>query len=177
MRKKILIVPWLCAILAVIGCESQDERVAQLATENVERQAAQNTQMAQLQQEVAAGARSLIEANAQARQEVLAMQKGLQGERLEINRQRDLLGAERRAIAEERRTAPIIAEAITDLGLCLACLLPLVVCWHLLRYSRDESDQGLSELLIHELSWDRQLLLPPQIQPPSPDTGPDEQLR
>jgi len=169
MQKKILRLPWLFTAMTIvtIGCDSQDERVAQLAIQSAERQAGQNAQMAQLQQEVAAGTRSLVEANAQSRQELLAMHRDLQGERLDVGRERDHLEAERQALAEERQTAPLIAEALTNLGLILACLLPLVVCWSLLHYGRDDSAQGLSELLIQELVSNEPLLPQPATTPPA----------
>jgi hypothetical protein len=57
----------------------------------------------------------------------------------------------------------VIAAAITDVGLVLACLLPLLLCWHLLRsLHRESNDPVLTEILIEEIASDSPtLLLPP----------------
>ena len=65
----------------------------------LERQAEQNRQVTELQREVAEGSRRLVEADAQARQEMVALQREVQAERSEVGRQRDLLEGERRDLA------------------------------------------------------------------------------
>ena len=55
----------------------------------------------------------------------------------------------------------IIAAAITNIGLLLACLLPLVLCWYLLtRRVEPADDQAVAEVLLEDLVADRPLLLP-----------------
>jgi hypothetical protein len=56
---------------------------------------------------------------------------------------------------------PIIAAAITNAGLLLACLLPLILCWYLLhRPVEPADDQAVAEVLLDDLVADRPLLLP-----------------
>ncbi|MCA9180357.1 MAG: hypothetical protein KDA51_02870 [Planctomycetales bacterium] len=149
-------------ILAAIGCdEEENKRLAEMAERHLERQAEQNRQVTELQREVAEGSRRLVEADAQARQEMVALQREVQAERTEVGRQRDLLEGERRDLAAKRRLDPIIAAAITNIGLLLACLLPLVLCWYLLqRRVEPADDQAVAEVLLEDLVTDRPLLLP-----------------
>ena len=65
----------------------------------------------------------------------------------------DKLEAERKKLAEERRTAPLVAAAITSVSLIVSCLLPLVICAALLWPSRSiPQAEGLVELLVDELA-------------------------
>ena len=159
-------IPILSAVLLTAGCSSQDERLARFAERAAERQAEQNRRMAELQQEVAEGSRELVEADAQSRVEFTALHKDLQAERGEVGRQRDALEEERRDIAARRVTDPLVAAAVTDAGLLIACVLPLVLCWHLLRRSErdDPADALVAEVLLADLVAERPLLLAP----PSP---------
>ncbi|MEZ5945092.1 MAG: hypothetical protein R3C18_27205 [Planctomycetaceae bacterium] len=68
--------------------------------------------------------------------------------------------AERRDLAAKRRLDPIVAAAIANIGLLLACLLPLVLCWYLLtRRVEPADDQAVAEVLLEDLVADRPLLL------------------
>jgi hypothetical protein len=150
-------------MLTTTGCdENENKRLADMAERNVERQAAQNRQMSELQSEVARGARTLVEADAKARAELVALERDAQAERAEIGRQRDSLEEERRDLATRRWLDPIIAASITNIGLLAACLLPLVLCWYLLhRRVEPADDQAIAEVLLDDLVADRPLLLPP----------------
>ena len=75
--------------LLTAGCDDKDERLARQAAESMQRQAEQNKQMADLQKEVAQGAHKLVEADAEARAEFVAMQGELQQQQAETGRQRD----------------------------------------------------------------------------------------
>ena len=149
-------------MLTAIGCdEEENKRLAEMAERHLERQAEQNRQVTELQREVAEGSRRLVEADAQARQEMVALQREVQVERTEVGRQRDLLESERRDLAAKRHLDPVIAAAITNIGLLLACLLPLVLCWYLLgRRVEPADDQAVAEVLLEDLVTDRPLLLP-----------------
>jgi hypothetical protein len=118
--------------------------------------------MVQLQSQVAEGSRRLVEAEAQARAEMAALQRDLQQSQAEVGRQRDQLEAERRKIAAERYWDAILGNGITAAAGLVACLLPLVLCWTLLRRPIDdhETDQALAELLLQELASDQPTLLP-----------------
>lgn len=162
--RKLLVIP-LATMLTVmtIGCdENENKRLAEMAQEHLENQVEQNRRMADLQEEVAEGSRRLVEADADARKEMVALQREMQAERTAIGRQRDVLEGERRDLAAKRHLDPIIAAALTNFGLLLACLLPLVLCWHLLRRpSESADDHAVAEVLIEDLLTDRPLLLSP----------------
>lgn len=161
--------------LATTGCEEEDKRSERIAERYAERQAQQSQQMAELQKEVAAGARELVQADAQAREEMTALQRDIQAERTEIGRQRDQLESDRRTIASQRRSDPIIASTITSVGLILASLLPLVLCFFLLHQCTEQDDDGLvGEVLINELTSNRPLFLPHP--PETPEIGHDSHL-
>ena len=147
-------------VIGMSGCD-KNERLARMAEEHTRQQAAQNQQMAQLQQEIAQGATELIEANDRAREEVVAIQRDIQTERTAIGQQRDLLEEDRRRLAEQQHRAPIIAAAITQVSMVVACVLPLVLCWYLLHREPTQSDDAtVSEVLIEDLIVERPLLLP-----------------
>ena len=160
---KLIHMPIVAALmLTAIGCdEDENKRLAEMAERHLERQAEQSRQVTELQREVAEGSRRLVEADAQARQEMVTLQREVQAERNEVGRQRDLLEGERRELAAKRRLDPMVAAAITNIGLLLACLLPLVLCWYLLqRRVEPADDQAVAEVLLEDLVADRPLLLP-----------------
>ena len=161
-RHKLIIPIAVLLTLTTIGCnEEENKRLAEMAERHLERQAEQNRQVTELQHEVAEASRRLVEADAQARQEMVTLQREVQAERNEVGRQRDLLEDERRDLAAQRRLDPIVAAAITNVGLLLACLLPLVLCWYLLhRRVEPADDQAVAEVLLEDLVTDRPLLLP-----------------
>lgn len=160
-NRKTIVLPIITMwIVAAIGCD-EDTRLAEMAERHFERQAEQNRQMAELQHEVAEGTRQLVEADAKARGEMVALQRDLQADQSEVGRQRDQLESERRSLAARRRLDPIIAAAITNVGLLLTCLLPLVLCWYLLRSRVDSADDHVvAEVLLQDLVTDHPLLLP-----------------
>ena len=131
----------------------------ELQRELVEAEANARNELVRVQQD-------LVDRDVQCRQDLNKLQRksqsALQVERHSIDRQREGLEAERRQIAEERQRAPIIAAAIAQVGLVLACLLPLVLCGYLLyvlRHSGDD-DAAVTELLIGEIVADRPRFLP-----------------
>lgn len=145
------------------GCDERDQRLAEMAREAANRQAEQNRQMADLQKQVAEGSKRLVEADAQARGEMNALQRDLQQSQSEVGRQRDLLENDRREIASQRHLDPIIASAIMDTGMVLACLLPLLLAGYALRcvFAPGQTDSVVAEVLVREITTDEPLLLPP----------------
>ncbi len=153
----------MTAVLSMmIGCDkNENARLAQMADEHLQRQAEQNRQMTELHREVAEGSRQLVEADAKARQEMVAAQRQLQTEHAKVGQQRDALENERREIALQRHREPIIAAAVLNVGLLLACLLPLMLCWRLLHGKVEPADdQVVAEALIEDLVRHEPLLLP-----------------
>jgi hypothetical protein len=131
----------------------------ELQRELVEAEAEARSELIQVQQD-------LVDRDAQCRRELNALQHKSQSailaERQSIDRQREDLEADRRNIADKRHRAPIVAAAISQIGLVLACLLPLGLCGYLLyvlRHTGDD-DAAVTELLIEEIVADKPLFLP-----------------
>lgn len=152
----------IAAILTANGCRSdENRRIAELAERQLERQNEQNRRLADMQHEVAEGSRRLVEADAQARQDMAELHRDLQTERSTVGQQRDALEQDRREMAVQRHRDPIIAATITQLGLLAASLLPLLVCWLLLRQPLEPADdREVAELLIADLAASEPVLLP-----------------
>ncbi|HBN78756.1 MAG TPA: hypothetical protein DD473_23685 [Planctomycetaceae bacterium] len=144
-------------LLAVMsGCDDEpDQRISELSERYAERQAEQSRQTVALQQEVAAGSRELVAADAQARQELVTIQRELHSQREGLDQQRDRLEQERRELASSRYWESLLGVVIHNLGLIVLCLLPLTICWLLLSQSSEPvSDQEVAELLLNDLTSD-----------------------
>lgn len=163
MEKQTLLITLTLILLIGVSCSpDENSRVAELATQQLERQADQNRRMSELQQEVASGSRKLVEADANARQEMVTLQREMQTERNEIGHQRDQLEAERREIADRRNRDPIIAAAITRVAFVVVSLLPLLICWLLLQQKVEPADKNeITELLLDDLVSSEPRLMPP----------------
>jgi hypothetical protein len=186
-------------LMVLTGC-SEDQRLADMAKDSTRRQAEQNQEMIRLNQEVAKSHQRVLEADSQSRQEVLKLQRELverdqharqdlhalereiqaaaSQERTSLDRQHEALEQERRGIAGERKRDPILAAAITGLGIVLACLAPIVlaICLLWVAHRQEPSEAELAELLVQEIASDHTLLfgpgeahptvLPPSDEPP-----------
>jgi preprotein translocase subunit SecA len=108
----------LLAAALVTGCS--DQRLVELANENAARQSEQNREMDTLNQSTADGTKHLVEADAQARSELLKAEEPLTQQRSEID-------AERKPLAHERRADSIIVNAVSSAAILVACILPLAV--------------------------------------------------
>ncbi len=144
------------------GCRDDSARVAQVAERALTQQAEQNAEMARLNRDVTETTQQLVEADAKARQDVLAAQRDIQTQQNGVNQQRDSLEQERRDIVARRHRDPLIAQAIGAVGLTFACLLPLLLAAYIIRTVNRDSDDGsaLSEMLIVEMTAEQPLLLP-----------------
>ena len=136
-----------------VGCIDKDERLVEMAREHAARQAESQRQMTDLQKQVAEGSRQLVEMDATARHELTTLQHDLRTDQAEIGHQRDQLETDRRDIAAQRHRDPIVAAVIMDVGIILACLLPLAFGVYILRSAcrAGESDSAVAELLVQEL--------------------------
>ncbi len=123
----------------------------------------ERAQVNRSQAQVAEASRQLVQADANARTETIAMQRDLQKGQDELGRQRDQLENDRRQYADQRNRDPIIANTILDVGMILACLLPLALCIFLVLSLRDksQSDSDLADVLVQEVVSDEPFLLPP----------------
>ncbi len=148
------------------GC---DERATQIALDAADRQAQQNTAMAELNTEVAGGARHLVEADAKARSEMVTVHRELQAERTRLDSGWTALNQERREVASQRRTESMLVPAISLIGSMLLVIVLLGFCWYALVVSRrsDDADAELSELLTREFLADQLPLLSASQLPPT----------
>ena len=78
MKRIVPLIPILLTLMS--GCESDDQRLVQMSREHEARQAEQNQHMAELHKQVAEGSKRLVEADAEARQKLAAMQDGLRAD-------------------------------------------------------------------------------------------------
>jgi hypothetical protein len=162
-------------LLATIGgCgRSADERLADFAERTMSEQIKRNDRMADQSQAVVAEshqlaetAKELVARDAEARRELIAAQQELTSQLNEqqsaIHTGHQQLEQDRREIAEQRHRDPIVAAMIQNIGLTLACLLPLVVAVFVIRQMQlQEPDHAaVAELLILEMTADEPRLLP-----------------
>jgi hypothetical protein len=159
-------IPWIALVAATMGC---DDHNSQIAREAADRQAEQNRQMAQVTKEVAAGTHQLVEADAEARKEVIGVHRDLQAERSQLNNGWNELENERRHIASQRRTDSMLVSVATLAGEVSLVLALVAFCWFvLLGVERDSNaDSPLNELFVHEILTGELLKLPVGEQPPS----------
>ncbi|TWU18615.1 hypothetical protein Poly21_07790 [Allorhodopirellula heiligendammensis] len=129
--------------LSIAGCqESDDTRLVEMSERHELRQAEQTQQANQLHREFT------------------AMQREVQAERTAIGQQRDLLEVDRRSVASERRFDSLTAAAVINIGLWLACLLPLVIAWLVLRQPQSSADdQAIIDVMLEDLVADKPRLL------------------
>ena len=150
-------IPWIAALILISGC---DERATQIAREAAERQAQQNTAMAELNKEVAGGTRRLVEADAQARKEIVGVHRDLQAERTRLDTSWNELEDERRQIASQRRTESLLVPAIQAAGLLALVALVLGFSWYaLVRAHGGDAGSDVTDLLIGEILTDEPQLL------------------
>jgi hypothetical protein len=153
----------LLGLSLLIGCGEKDhhKQVAEVATQAAERQAQQNTEMARLNREVAEGTRRMVEADAEARKEVIVVHQEIQAERATLNQGFEKLEVERKEIAQQRRTESTLVPALKTIGGAVVAIAVVVFCLLLLFGLRkaDASDAELNELLIHDLVSEQPRLL------------------
>lgn len=129
-------------------------------------------------EQIVGASRQLVEADAKARGELIELQQnlqeGVQTERQSLDRQHQDIEAERQAIAHQRHRDPLIAAAIINTGVLLACIAPLFLAFWVLRHSLGQESAGVDELLIHELTTENPVLLPrPTLPLPSAEATPE----
>ena len=130
------------SLTALAGCtrDVQDARLSRVTEQALEQQTQQNKTMAELQ-------------------------KNLQHERSHLDQERAHLEVEARRIAAARHRDPIVANAIVGAVGLLVAVLPLGLCWHLLRglYRPGDDGEALGEMLVQEMTSSRPLILPPPV--------------
>jgi hypothetical protein len=148
---------WILSILILGLTAGCDERATQIALEAADRQAQQNTAMAELNQEVAGGSRELVTADAQARKEIVIVHRQLQAERNRLDTGWNALEQERRQIAHTRRTESMLVPVAAICGGLLLASVLLGFCWYALvaAHRGEHTDAQLNELLIREFVADQ----------------------
>lgn len=160
--------------VTISGCSpAPDERLAEFAQQTMMEQGRQNQRMADQTEaifdeshQLAEAAKELVERDAEARRELIETQQELTSQ---LNEQQsaiytghDQLEQDRREIAEQRHRDPIIAAVIQNVGLIIACLLPLLIAvqviWQMQLQEPDHA--AVAELLTLELTSEEPLLLP-----------------
>ncbi len=167
---------FVALLVMTAGCgdapDFRDQRLAEFAQQTMIEQRIQNERMADQSgavvresSQLVEAAKELVEHDAQTRREMIAAQSELTSQ---LNQQqavvyagRDQLEQERQQIAEKRHRDPIIAMAIENTGLAIACLLPLVICFFVIRQmqTQEPDHAAVAELLIQEFSSDQPRLL------------------
>ena len=166
-RKRTLTMPTKIALLILSASSGCDDRATRIAREAANRQAQQNTAMADLNKEVAAGTQHLVAADAAARQNILEVHHDLQSERTRLDTGWSSLESERRQIAGERRFESILAPAISIGGGLLLLAVLLGFCWFAAReHPRErqqrrppsgDPDSGVSRRRVSATQWRQSL--------------------
>ncbi len=175
---KRLLMSLLLAVL-VVGC---DDRASDIAREAADRQARQIELMAALQEKVADGSRQLVEADAQARREMVGVHHDLQDEPSRLDTGWSDLETQRQQITSQRRTESLLAPLLEAATVVALAVLVLGFCWYALvtAHGAEPSERELNELLLHDLLSDEPRLLPDQSsqaslpEPPRLEQPPDE---
>ena len=149
MRRHVLVM--LTLMIGITGCADDSAEVARVAEQALQQQAEQNQEMVRLNREVAESTQRLVEADAEARTEILAAQRDIQAQQHGVNQQRDALEQERRNIAAQRRTDSVLAPILYTLGAGLLCLLPVGVAGLMLWHVNHSEAPDVSQLLLDDM--------------------------
>lgn len=143
-------------LLLVTMCQGCGDASTTVAREAANRQAQQNTAMAELQREVATGTHKLVAADAQARKEIVTVHHDLQQERSRLDAGWTELNGERQQIAGDRRTESMLSSVATIVGSVLLVVLLMGFCRHILSAAQQDSASvaELQELLVNEVLSD-----------------------
>ena len=153
----------------------QNKQVTSLSNDFLQGDTRARQDMIELQKEFAEGdaaarekllavQQDLLQRDAQSREQLNTMQKEAQSaahtERQQLDQQRQGVEKERQELAKERQSAPVVAAAVMQVGLILACLLPLLFCGYLvysLRHTQGD-DEAVTGLLVQDLMGQPKLL-------------------
>ena len=176
-RPKILRILMIILFTSTIGCHDEpDSRVEKVMQESLQRQAEQSQQIAEQSRLSAESVRRVVEAESDARSEVVELQRDIverddagrkqlaelsqtthnqmNAERVALDNQRADVDQERRQLALERNRDPIVAQSIVVVGITLACLIPLFLAGYVLySLNRGDADEDfVNEVLVSEIT-------------------------
>jgi hypothetical protein len=143
-------------VVVAAGCDDgpNAERLAKMAEHSTKEQAEQNKRVTKAHASLTEGSKQLVEADANARRDLVRLQDNLRQDQADIGLQRNSLETERKAIALERRQDSQTSSSLITLGILLACLAPLVLAGITLALlSRSSTQAEVGEVLIEELGW------------------------
>lgn len=130
-------------MLATLGCQTD----ADLARQALRTQAEQNQAMAQSQREVAAGARALTAADADARRQAIKLHVQIQSERTRLSEGWSELHAQRDRAALSQRTESFLTALVQGGGATAAALLALAIVRTVVN-ARGDDDADLASLML-----------------------------
>jgi len=163
--KKMILVSVMILTPLIVGCSSDNERLAQFAEQSMREQSTQNKHMAnqavaivEESKQLAETAKELVHQDAKARQALLAHHTQLSSQ---LNSQQAKLDQQRHDLARQLAREPVIAAAITNVGLLLACALPLALAGLLVWQTGQQTsdDAAVASLLVHEMTTETPLFL------------------
>jgi hypothetical protein len=138
----------LIALVAMTGCNDEATNIAREASN---RQAAQNRQMAELQQEVTRGTHELVKSDAAAREKILAVHRDLQQERQQLGESWNDLESERQQVDRRRRSDSVWQALVTIILGSLVVAAFFRFLWQLLAHGNQPLDAEITELLVEHL--------------------------
>lgn len=147
MLKHCLLVAAAVAVACIAaGCQ---DLATEVAREAADRQAQQNETMAELQQEVATGTRRLIDAEAEAREQLLGAHEDLQTERSRLQ-------SWWQSLFLAQRSESLLVAIMPAVGKLLLVAVLIGFCWYVLFASHhdDEAEGELNDVLLTELTAD-----------------------
>ncbi len=154
MKRQLVLVVAAAAIVALPGCDSPDDRVSDMARQTTHEQAQQNQRIAEGSKAIAEGSKQLVEADANARRDVIELQQDLRADQAEVGKQRDKLEAERKLIAGQRVQESQAGALCVGFAIILVCLAPLVLAaCSLLGLWRGPTAEEEGGILIEELTY------------------------
>jgi hypothetical protein len=137
-------------VVASLGCESDDERLANFVESSNRQQAEQNVAVAENTRAIAEGSRTLVSADAEARRELIEFQRDLRTDQSDLGRQREEFDQMRREQLDSERRESLLAPAIVTLGLLIACVTPLVLAGFAINGLFCEPTQEEAEYVLSE---------------------------
>lgn len=170
-RKTAVTVLLVLAALGVTGCGPPRDDLRPLVNELVQKQSAHQESLMKQSEHLSEASRQLVESDAEARRELVEFQTTLQTqieeERHDLDQQRSDIEQERREIAKNRHRDPLIAAALIQGATLVVAALPIVLVLLLVRAARQEpAEVPMGELLIRDLSAEKPILLPIDVQAP-----------
>lgn len=123
-----------------------------MAEQTTREQSAQNQRVSRAHTALAQGSKELVQADAQARRDFAQLQDKLRQDQANLGHQRDAIASERRELAAEREQSERTCSFLTNFGIVVVCLAPLILAGFLLLIlNRDRAQAETADVLVDEL--------------------------